>query len=77
MLRLTKLESSFSEKDLGLLVNTKSNMSQHCALVEKGANSLLRCIRKCCQQVEGVDPSVYSALLKLYLECWLQFRAPS
>ncbi|KAK4823278.1 hypothetical protein QYF61_000373 [Mycteria americana] len=39
------LESSFA-KDLGILVDTKLNMSQQRSLVAKAANSLIGCIRK-------------------------------
>ncbi|KAK4823959.1 hypothetical protein QYF61_008345 [Mycteria americana] len=39
------LESSFTEKALRALVNTKLNMSQQCAFEEK-ADSLLSCITK-------------------------------
>ncbi|PKU48543.1 hypothetical protein llap_1171 [Limosa lapponica baueri] len=39
------LESSFVEKDLGLLINRQLNMSQQPAQVAKKANSILACIR--------------------------------
>jgi len=40
------LESDFTEKDLGVLLNTKLNMSQPCNLVAKKADNLLSCIRQ-------------------------------
>ena len=43
MLGTTWLESSLSDKDLGVLVDTRLNMSQQCA--EK-SNDILGCIRK-------------------------------
>lgn len=39
------LESSWLEKDLGVLVNACPTMTQPCALVEKKANSTLVCVR--------------------------------
>jgi len=46
MLGADQLESSFAEKKLGVLVDTRWPMSQQCALVAKRAGSTLGYIRE-------------------------------
>lgn len=76
MLGIGLLERNCTEKELGVMVDSKLSVREQCALVVKRANGMLRYLKKGVTRMSSeIVLPLYSSLLRACLEYCIYFRA--